>query len=217
MSWWSELVAVFKPAPVTPVAAAPAPEPQQGGRVVIDVLKFAPAPKPQMPEVAEAERRMLAAIQSGDDHGRAIYGDWLEDLGRVVEAEYVRAELAVQASAGAEAAVLKEALDRFHFAARRVSTDFKAYLSRPAVEGCLGFTLQCPKQWSKLKLTGDARERSCDVCQKTVRFCETVEEAQAHANDGGCVAIELSRPRRPGDLQAAQFVRMGMVAPRHPR
>lgn len=210
MSLIDDLFSVFKRREAAPVPPVP-------------VTRYAPPPPLQhMGDVGDDERAMLRAIQAGDDAHRAIYADWLEDRGRHPDAEYVRAELAVQATAAiadveAQRRAAKDALDRFHFAGRRVATDFKAWLSRPTIEKCLGFDLKCPLQWNRLAPTDDARVRDCSVCQRQVRFCETVGQARQVAATGGCVAVELSLPRRPGDLNPPQQVMMmGRVA-RQPR
>lgn len=211
MSIWNDILKVFRPAP--PQAPAIEVEPPEPAPAPIAVVRFTPAGPPPMSDLTAEEKQMHAAIQRGDASGRAIYGDWLETQGRHPEAEYVRAELAVQAAAPE---ALKDALDRYHFAARRVATGFKALLSRPAIEKCLSFQLQCPKQWSALELTDDPQIRNCGACQKQVTFCPTVQEAKALAADGHCVAVDLSQTRHPRDLDPPQqFVRMGLVAPRY--
>jgi uncharacterized protein (TIGR02996 family) len=180
-----------------PAAASP-PKPAE---IVQFTVKVA-----ETPPTERDEKRMLEAIQSGSETGRAIYADWLEEHGRAQEAEYVRAELAVRDCEPLEKGkprdeALGAATRRFRNAARRVDADFRAYMSRPTLEKCVRFELKCPKQWSELALTDNPRVRNCGVCRQQVRFCDEVQEARALAMKGQCVAVELTRPRMVNDLE----------------
>jgi hypothetical protein len=55
-----------------------------------------------------------------------------------------------------------------------------------------------------MQLTGDDKIRFCDACHKPVFHCDTVQEAQLHAWDGECVAIDSRLPRTPGDLRTGE-------------
>ncbi len=160
------------------------------------------------------ELQMLAAVQRGEDSGRAVYADWLETQGRHFEADYVRAELKLQRAPKVKPESLRAAFDELRAASMRVSPGFRAWVSRPSVENCkLRFELKCPLEWASLSPTADAKVRDCSVCHQQVRFCGTVEEAAAVASGGGCVAVDLAQPRRPGDLRPPQRM-MGRVARR---
>lgn len=152
---------------------------------------------------------MVAAIQTGDESARHVYGDYLESKGRILEAEYLRAELAVQAAVGIEET--KAALAQFSLDAWRVCPEFKALVSRPAVENCR-FELKCPLKWASLRQTADPKVRSCDACQKPVTFCANVHQARTLALEGHCVAIDVSQRRTADDLSHEEGLMMGRIA-----
>jgi uncharacterized protein (TIGR02996 family) len=190
-------------------ALPPAPEPSPAEPIEIAAMG------PPGPE----EQRMLESIQSGEENGRSIYADWLEGNSRLSEAEYVRAELALQAAGLLpEGAARQEAFGlavlRVRTAGLRVAVEFKAYLSRPSLEKCVQrFELKCPQKWSALKLTSNPRERHCEICRQTVSFCATVEEAREHALEGHCVAVEVTEIRHRYDLDPPPMA-VGSVAVR---
>lgn len=51
------------------------------------------------------------------------------------------------------------------------------------------FSFQCPKRWSKLAKTKDPSIRFCNVCNRDVHFCTTLEEVHQHASRGNCIAV----------------------------
>lgn len=61
------------------------------------------------------------------------------------------------------------------------------------------FVFQCPQLWTGLLATADWRVRHCQVCERDVHLCTTIDELQAHAAAGHCVAVD-----RWGIEQAAQ-------------
>jgi hypothetical protein len=78
-----------------------------------------------------------------------------------------------------------------------------AVFDRPPIENCQpGFKSRCPKQWENLAGTDDPTVRHCEVCQKPVHYCRTLDEARARARQGDCVAVQLGVRRHPGDLNA---------------
>ncbi len=71
--------------------------------------------------------------------------------------------------------------------------------------GCPGFAVSCPRLWSRLAPTGDARVRFCASCEQHVHLCESPDEFVARGNQGQCVAV---RPERvPGRLGFTQVGR----------
>ena len=52
------------------------------------------------------------------------------------------------------------------------------------------FVFQCPQLWTGLLATADWRVRHCQVCERDVHLCTTVEELQTHAAAGHCVAVD---------------------------
>jgi uncharacterized protein (TIGR02996 family) len=166
------------------------------------------------------ERKMLTSIQAGEQAGRLIYADWLETQGRSADAAYVRAELALLAvdtlpEGNERQAALATAIDALRRASVLVATDFRAWLSRPAVEKCsVQFTVKCPQRWSALASTNHPRVRACNVCLKNVVFCATVAEARALASRGLCVAVDFSQSRTADDLEEEHLKVGEMAAPR---
>jgi hypothetical protein len=51
------------------------------------------------------------------------------------------------------------------------------------------FEFQCPRQWSSLRETGDAKVRMCEACLREVHWCENDEEVRVLAARGACVAV----------------------------
>jgi hypothetical protein len=56
--------------------------------------------------------------------------------------------------------------------------------------------------------------RFCDTCAQQVFYCATIEEAQAHAGLGDCVAIDAAVRRGPDDLVEDRIVMGTMVGRR---
>jgi hypothetical protein len=87
---------------------------------------------------------------------------------------------------------------------------------RPKIENCSpAFRFQCPKQWENLAVTGDPTVRRCDACERAVHYCHTLIDAQVHARQGHCVAVQLGVLRYPDDLkpperEVLEDVLMGM-------
>lgn len=142
-------------------------------------------------------RERLEALKTGDE-ARQVHADWLESVGRPQEAAWVRAELALRRCdpASADFAARRDALREL---TRQVSVSFRAGVSRPIVERC-DEGARCPGRWDALELTGDACVRRCPACRRDVFFCDTVHEARQLGVHGERVVIDVSRPRRQGDL-----------------
>jgi hypothetical protein len=84
-----------------------------------------------------------------------------------------------------------------------------AVVSDPEIEGCgksaegfwrLRFDFVCDKTWADMKPTGDNNVRNCEVCIKSVYFCDNIADARQHSLEGHCIAIDLGIIRRDGDL-----------------
>ena len=60
------------------------------------------------------------------------------------------------------------------------------------------FAFQCPKQWGKLKLTGNPTIRFCEVCSRNVHLCLAWEDVHHHASAGNCIAIPPRESERHG-------------------
>ena len=83
----------------------------------------------------------------------------------------------------------------------RLPASWLAVLGRSEIENCqVTFKFRCPQKWNKLQPTGKAAVRYCESCRKKVYYCGTIEEAQDHAEEGHCVAVDIGVVRHPGDL-----------------
>ncbi|MBL8918480.1 MAG: FHA domain-containing protein [Myxococcaceae bacterium] len=155
------------------------------------------------PLLAE-DRARLEALRAGDE-AREVFADWLEAAGRPQEAAYVRAELALHRCAPGSPD-LRARLNALRALTRQVPMAFRAGVSRPRVEGCEPVEARagsaCPTRWDALDLTDDVGVRRCPACMQDVFFCDTVDEAQELGACRQRVAVEVSRPRRPGDVRS---------------
>src|SRR4051812_509256 len=125
----------------------------------------------------DTERRLLAAIDAGDHASRLIYADWLEERNEPVRAEYVRLQEVLIEADAADGAFVERA-ERLRHIASRVPTEWRLRLARTPIERCaVAFEIPCPRDWGSLAPTGRDAERHCGACNKTVRYCTTVEEA----------------------------------------
>ena len=152
------------------------------------------------------EAAFLDAIRArpDDDVTRLVYADWLDEQGdraSAAKSAFLRyqCQLAALAAATRIGGTRRRRLRRL---ANSVGDAGRlAVVSKPAIEQCeLKFAFKCPKQWDKLATTADDAVRFCDACQRNVYYCQTVPDAFAHAVQGHCVAVNLGRRRRSGDL-----------------
>jgi uncharacterized protein (TIGR02996 family) len=173
---------------------------------VVEVL-VNPDPFPQersMPGsvFTSEEKGFLRAILNSptDRTVRLVYADWLDERDDR-KADYLRTEVELHALADSDAD-RREELRRRLVALRSVVDPFwLACFDRPWIEGCDDhFAFRCPKKWEQLRTTDDAAVRFCDACERPVYYCESIGEAQLHADAGECVAVSLTLFRRPGDV-----------------
>lgn len=169
-------------------------------------------------EVDATELRLLAGIAQNEDGARLVYADWLEEQGDPVRSEFLRIQETIPALAiGSYPDEHLETLSaRLRELATAISIDWRKKVARPLIEKCLGFELECPKDWGSLSPTERMGVRYCGACTKRVYYCDTVDQARAHASAGNCVAVDLVAIRRPGDLDPPRPVRMGMIMPYDP-
>ncbi|QJW98168.1 TIGR02996 domain-containing protein [Frigoriglobus tundricola] len=81
--------------------------------------------------------------------------------------------------------------------------DWVSIFDRPKIENCdEAFAFKCPKHWENLDATADNSVRHCAGCKKLVYYCRTLPEAQNHARQGHCVAVQLGVLRYPEDLES---------------
>jgi uncharacterized protein (TIGR02996 family) len=154
------------------------------------------------------EAAFLDALRKNpdDDVTRLVYADWLDeqgDRGNAAKSAFLRyqCQLAALPATTRIGGTRRRRLRRL--ANSVADADWLAVVSKPAIERCeLKFAFRCPKQWDKLTATWNDAVRFCAVCQRDVYYCQTIPEALGHAAQGHCVAVNLSRRRRNGDLDS---------------
>ncbi len=145
---------------------------------------------------------------------RLIYADWLEEQGDA-RAEFLRVQIQRNES---EDKSEKRALERrLRKLRKNIDDDWLAVVDSAAVEGCfhkevekrkrnaVHFEYECPKRWEQLQTTEDPFTRFCDECQKRVFFCESIQQAQRHADRGHCIAVDSTIARTSGDVQTSRL------------
>jgi len=151
--------------------------------------------------------------QPSDNSLRLIYADWLDEQGDP-RGTFLRleAELAALPDSDRRKTKLRKRVQQLQ---KDIAPDWLARLDRTAIENCEPrFEFECPKRWEHLQATGDEKVRFCDACQKPVFHCDTVAEAQEHAWEGECVAIDSCVGRKKGDLRTGErMLRMGLFLP----
>jgi uncharacterized protein (TIGR02996 family) len=142
-------------------------------------------------------------VNPAGEAARLAYADWLQDRGDDVSAAKARF-LRVTCYHAAAVRTANPVHERYYrwlkLEARKLDPDWLRVVSTVPVENCGRFSFECPKWWDTLAATDDPAVRSCDACQKPVRYCATIDEAKPHVRDGHCVAVQLGQARWPGDL-----------------
>ena len=147
---------------------------------------------------SDAEFLNAIVVSPNDNAVRREYADWLEARNDS-RAHYLRLECDV-AEAGHEEdrrGDLEEILCRWM---RNLDRAWLASVARRRINECgVRFRFPCPLRWERLQTTDDPMIRSCDVCQKAVYFCATVDEAITHARAGECVALRPLKQAEPSE------------------
>lgn len=165
------------------------------------------------------EAEFLRALDEDprDDDTRAVYSDWLEEHGRNEEADFIRLQLSLARTdldTEGEAFLLQST--RLRRLGKHLPLTWRRTVARPPIENCsVRFELSCPKRWSDLTPTSTPTKRFCGTCKEHVHYAPTIEAARALALDGACVAVDLTEPRRDGDLRPIRerFALGGVIAP----
>ena len=132
-----------------------------------------------------------------------VYADWLDEHDNPLQAEFLRlmAHRGQLRNTQPEWYTVEERLQELRALLEPVWVEV---FDRPKIENCrvaASFRFQCPKQWENLKVTGDPAVRHCESCDEDVHYCHTLPEAQSHARQGHCVAVQLGVLRYPDDLK----------------
>lgn len=86
--------------------------------------------------------------------------------------------------------------DALHGAARLLWTTSDPSSVRGDIRGCgFGdasdlrhrFAFICPLTWAELTRTEDSAIRACQMCERTVHRCDTIQDFEHHAQRGDCV------------------------------
>lgn len=181
------------------------------------------------------EGSFLQAILANptDDLPRLVYADWLDEQ-QTEEASRKAEFIRIQATLGkgyAKEQQHKRNRVRIRQLSAVLPVGWLAAVAHVAVENCeaggsmvadwrlrrsldtVEFAYECPRDWAGMTPTDDEKVRHCGACRKNVHFCETIAEAQYHAWAGECVAVNLSVPRSPGDIEMVTLA--GLVAPEY--
>lgn len=131
-----------------------------------------------------------------------VYADWLDEHDNPIHAEFLRLMVRQGQLQNTELEwyTVNERLEELRAV---LDPNWVAVFDRPKIENCpAAFRFQCPKQWENLKVSGrDPAVRHCTACAKPVYYCTTLSEAQDHARQGHCVAVQLGVLRYPDDLK----------------
>lgn len=165
----------------------------------------------------ERERSFLEALQRSpsDDATRVVYGDWLEEVGRQDEAEFLRAQLALKQISNASDPHFQELSARVRDVGAKLSLSWRRTIARPALENCAGmqYQVECPKKWDELLPTVSPKERFCDSCRRNVHYATDMSEARMLARAGECIVVDIVQPRRPNDLHPPPVVADNIAPP----
>ena len=134
-----------------------------------------------------------------------VYADWLDEHDNPLHAEYLRllARRGQLSNTQMEWYTVEERLQELR---ATLDPNWAIVFDRPKIENCeAGFQFQCPRQWENLKVTGEPTVRHCNACRKNVHYCCTLSEAQSHARQGHCVAVQLGVLRYPDDLKPREY------------
>lgn len=133
-----------------------------------------------------------------DDAARVVFGDLAREWGDDELAEWLALELLHR-----RGLLAPGDRERFTHLAATLPTDVRARISGAELDHCAAverstvpLAFACPMRWERMRPTEDARVRVCGACAERVHWVESVEEADARASEGRCVALApgLRRP-----------------------
>jgi uncharacterized protein (TIGR02996 family) len=198
-------------------------------RLTVRVEEMTPGPIDD-----ETERRFLDALAAkpDDDETRAVYGDWLEQRGDAARAEFLRLQIQIRAFDSAEKQGFRRVAARLRALATSspaVTVGWRARVAMSFIEAetCgarnprsaffgadnVKFELQCPQRWEQLVPTAVDGVRRCGSCNHDVHYCTSIDQARTHAEEGGCIAVDIGLPREKHDLMSPRMMMMGRPAP----
>lgn len=153
----------------------------------------------------DEEAGFLSAIRQAptDETARLVYADWLDERGgsaSAAKSAFLRLEIQL-AYAPDDSPDRLDGPERLRRLASTLDRLWLELLARVPLEGCSRrLIVPCPGRWELLVVTGTPTVRFCDVCERTVRYCDTPDAANSIPRAGGCVAISPAAVRRDGDI-----------------
>jgi uncharacterized protein (TIGR02996 family) len=139
------------------------------------------------------EEGFLAAIRQtpADDLARLVYADWLDEQDDglfKLKAAFIRLELRL-----AREPYSFGLSYHLRMLAEQLGFEWLVVISRPKIAGCVDQVLRgCPSHWSQLTPTCDPIARVCEVCQSTVRYSLSHDEARQYLVRGQRIALTLA-------------------------
>jgi uncharacterized protein (TIGR02996 family) len=191
---------------------------------------------PDDPALDPQEAAFLRAVldDPDDDAPRLVFADWLDDNDRADKAAFVRLEVELSRLPRLSKR-FREIRDELFRLDDLIGGQWSGALIRAGrLLNCgkakrqslpLRFAYECPNRWSDLEPLPKGNDRFCKNCRKTVHFCASKEEAEAHAVQGHCVAIgsrldlavrqKYAPPSQPAPAapEEDEFMRLGDVLP----
>jgi uncharacterized protein (TIGR02996 family) len=155
------------------------------------------------PAFTDDDKAFIRAIMTNPAELTAwlVYADWLDEHDQLERAEFLRL-MARHGQLRNTDPEWTEVVIRLRELRDVLDQDWVTIFDRPKIENCdEAFAFKCPKQWENLRATANNAVRHCTSCKKLVYYCRTLPEAQDHARQGHCVAVQLGVLRYPGDLE----------------
>jgi uncharacterized protein (TIGR02996 family) len=151
--------------------------------------------------LSDEDKAFVRAILNSpaDLTGWLSYADWLDERDDP-RAEFIRLEVR-RGQLRRRDPEWGEVEPRLQELRTSLDPDWVAIFDRPKIENCdEAFRFKCPKKWEQLTGTDYPAVRHCETCDKKVYYCATLRDAQNHAYQGDCVAVQLGVLRYPSDL-----------------
>jgi uncharacterized protein (TIGR02996 family) len=172
------------------------------------------SPIPEEAKDMMDDRAFMQAILASpeDDAPRLVYADWLEERGESQRGEFLRADVTLAKLSKGDGGYAK-VRTRWRALRAQIDPNWLVLVARQPIENCsLRFEFECPRKWEKLRTTEDDAVRFCDACEQNVYYCRDIRDAQRHAWQGHCVAVDAGVTRSRGDLDPPVQMMLGMIA-----
>jgi len=142
-----------------------------------------------------------------------IYSDWLEQMNDPLRAEIVRIQIEMANSFPGSHQYHDLVEDRDELVQKlhkqfQHSKHWLAAIGFGAIEGCViaRRCSPCPRRWENLPLANDdPAARLCHLCNKIIRYCESLKEAKRFYQSGYPVTVDPIVKRKISDLETENF------------